>query len=173
VGTLEAFNTDGLRSLLDTVDIPTMKEKTLRYPGHIELMRAMRETGLFDTQEIEVRGVRVRPLDVTSKLMFPKWTYQSGEEEFTVLRVIVEGVKGGAPVCRMFDLYDETDRATGTSSMARTTAFPCTIAARMIVDGTIREGGVLPPERFAAKPGVFDRMETELRRRGVEIRQSE
>ncbi len=172
VGTLEAFNTDGLRSLLDTVDIPTMKEKTLRYPGHIELMRAMRETGLFDTQEIEVRGVRVRPLDVTSKLMFPKWTYQSGEEEFTVLRVIVEGVKSGAPVRRVFDLYDETDRATGTSSMARTTAFPCTIAARMIVDGTIREGGVFPPERFAAKPGLFDRMETELRRRGVEIRQS-
>lgn len=172
VGTLEAFNTDGLRSLLDTVDIPTMKEKTLRYPGHIELMRAMRETGLFDTQEIEVRGVRVRPLDVTSKLMFPKWTYEAGEEEFTVLRVIVEGVKGGAAARRVFDLYDETDRETGTSSMARTTAFPCTIVARMIVDGTIGTQGVLPPERFAAQPGVFERMEAELRRRSVEIRQS-
>ena len=170
VGTLEAFNTDGLRSLLDTVDIPSMKEKTLRYPGHIELMRAMRETGLFGTEEIEVRGVRVRPLDVTSKLMFPKWTYQPGEEEFTVLRVIVEGVKNGTPARQVFDLYDETDRTTGTSSMARTTAFPCTIVARMLADGTIREHGVLPPERFAAQAGVYERIVAELGRRGVKIR---
>lgn len=170
VGTLEAFNTDGLRSLLDTVDIPTMKEKTLRYPGHIELMRAMRETGLFGTEEIEVRGVRVRPLDVTSKLMFPKWTYQPGEEEFTVLRVIVEGMKDGSSSKYVFDLYDETDRATGTSSMARTTAFPCTIVARMLVDGTIKEHGVLPPERFAAQAGVFEHIVAELNQRGVEIR---
>ena len=36
IGTLEAFNTDGLRSLAHTVKCPNMKEKTLRYPGHIE-----------------------------------------------------------------------------------------------------------------------------------------
>lgn len=170
VGTLEAFNTDGLRSLLDTMDIPTMKEKTLRYPGHGELMRVLRESGFFDTREIEVRGTRVRPVDVTSRLLFPAWTYQEGEEEFTVLRVVVEGVKDGAAVRQVFDLYDETDCATGTSSMARTTAFPCTIVARMIAEGTIRGPGVLPPERFAAQPGIFERIVRELDQRGVRIR---
>ena len=45
VGTLEAFNTDGLRSLTTSLKVPFMKEKTLRYPGHIELMRVLRETG--------------------------------------------------------------------------------------------------------------------------------
>ena len=89
VGTLEAFNTDGLRSLIETVGkrygVPTMKEQTLRYPGHIALMRVMRETGLFSKETIEVGGAKVRPLDVTSALLFPKWTYAPGEEDLTVM----------------------------------------------------------------------------------------
>ena len=80
VGTLEAFNTDGLRTLLSTIDIPNMKEKTLRYPGHCELMRVLRETGLFNKDEIDVEGVKVRPLDLTSKLLFPRWSFEPGEE---------------------------------------------------------------------------------------------
>ncbi|MEK7757760.1 MAG: saccharopine dehydrogenase C-terminal domain-containing protein, partial [Planctomycetota bacterium] len=116
VGTLEAFNTDGLRTLLGTVRVANMREKTLRYPGHIELMRVLRETGFFDQSEIEVKGVKVRPRDVTAKLLFPRWTYVQGEEEFTVLRVVVEGAKGGKLMRLTYDLYDEYDRTSGTSS---------------------------------------------------------
>ena len=170
VGTLEAFNTDGLRSLLHTVKIPHMKEKTLRYPGHIELMRVLRDTGFFDKAEIEVGGVRVRPLDVTAKLMFPKWTLEPGEPEFTVLRVAVEGQSGGRTVRHAYDLYDETDAATGTTSMARTTAFPCTIAARMLTDGRFARAGVFPPELLAGEPDMFDHFVEELAARGVRIR---
>ncbi len=78
VGTLEAFNTDGLRTLARTLDVPNMKEKTLRYPGHIEKMAVLRETGFFDSQEIEIHGVRIRPLDFTAKLLFPKWKLHEG-----------------------------------------------------------------------------------------------
>jgi lysine 6-dehydrogenase len=66
IGTLEAFNTDGLRSLLYTIKIPFMKEKTLRYPGHVEKMRVLRETGFFSDTPIEVGGARVSPIDFTS-----------------------------------------------------------------------------------------------------------
>lgn len=170
VGTLEAFNTDGLRTLLRTLDIPTMKEKTLRYPGHIELMRVLRETGFFDKNEIDVRGVRVRPLDVTARLLFPQWTHEPGEEEFTVLRVVVEGMRGGERVRYTYDLFDEYDAATATSSMARTTAFPCTIAARMLARGEVTGPGVIAPEVLAAQPGLFDRMVRDLRDRGVVMR---
>lgn len=170
VGTLEAFNTDGLRTLLRTLDIPTMKEMTLRYPGHIEIMRVLRETGFFDKNEIDVRGVRVRPLDVTARLLFPKWTHEPGEEEFTVLRVIVEGTRGGGRVRHTYDLFDEYDAATATSSMARTTAFPCTIAARMLARGEVAGPGVIAPEVLAAQPGAFDRMVRELGDRGVVMR---
>ncbi|MCH8966070.1 MAG: saccharopine dehydrogenase family protein [Planctomycetes bacterium] len=169
VGTLEAFNTDGLRTMLSTLDIPNMKEKTLRYPGHIALMRALRETGFFRKDLIDVGGVKVRPLDVTSKLLFAKWSYEAGEEEFTVLRVIVEGEKGGEPVRHTYDLYDEYDRRTGTSSMARTTAFPNVIVARMIVSGAFHEPGVIPPERLGARAGLFDHMVRELSARGVTL----
>ncbi|MFN2110140.1 MAG: saccharopine dehydrogenase family protein, partial [Anaerolineae bacterium] len=68
VGTLEAFNTDGLRTLRRTLDAPFMKEKTLRYPGHINLMRVFRESGFFDAEPLDVGGVAIRPIDLTSKL---------------------------------------------------------------------------------------------------------
>lgn len=168
-GTLEAFLTDGLRSLIHTLDIPNMVEKTLRYPGHCELMRILRETGLFDKTKIEVAGVRVRPLDVTSKLLFPRWTYEPGEEDFTVLRVRVEGTKEGQKVRYTYDLYDEYDRETQTSSMSRTTAFPATIVGRMLINGVLKEPGVFTPEQLAARPDIFDHMVKELRAKGVHL----
>lgn len=168
-GTLEAFNTDGLRTLLTTIRITNMREKTLRYPGHIELMGVLRETGFFDQSEIEVKGVKVRPRDVTAKLLFPKWTYTQGEEEFTILRVLVEGQRGGKAMRYAYDLYDEYDRTSGTSSMARTTGFPCVIVARMLALGRIAERGVFAPESLAQREGLFELMVSELDRRGVKV----
>src|SRR5207247_9524925 len=99
LGTLEAFNTDGLRSVATTLAVPFMKEKTLRYPGHIELMRVLRSVGLFAKDPIEVKGPRgsagsaasVRPLDVLSTLLFPQWTYEEGEADLTVMRIDAKG----------------------------------------------------------------------------------
>jgi lysine 6-dehydrogenase len=173
VGTLEAFNTDGLRSLLTTIDIPNMKEKTLRYPGHIELMRVLRETGFFGEESSAGRGVTVRPLDVTSALLFPKWKADPGESEFTVLRVIVEGKKNGRGSRVQFDLFDENDSVRDMSSMARTTGFPCVIVAKMLAEGRISARGVLPPELIATQPGVFDHIISELAARGVRIKQAQ
>ncbi|MEK7730322.1 MAG: saccharopine dehydrogenase C-terminal domain-containing protein, partial [Planctomycetota bacterium] len=170
VGTLEAFNTDGLRTLLGTVRVANMREKTLRYPGHIELMRVLRETGFFDQSEIEVKGVKVRPRDVTAKLLFPRWTYEQGEEEFTVLRVLVEGLHGGKAMRYAYDLYDEYDRTSGMSSMARTTSFPCVIVARMLALGRFAERGVFAPETLAQREGLFELIVSELDRRGVKVR---
>ena len=169
IGTLEAFNTDGLRSLIQTLDIPNMKEKTLRYPGHVELMRVLRETGFFDKNPIDINGVRVRPLDVTSRLLFPKWKFDESEAEFTVMRVMVEGRKGNSPMRYTYELYDETDRTSGTSSMARTTGFPCTIIARMIARGEFADPGVFPLELLARREGLFDQMIKELGARGVRL----
>jgi saccharopine dehydrogenase-like NADP-dependent oxidoreductase len=169
VGTLEGFNTDGLRSLLTTLDIPTMLEKTLRYPGHIELMRVFRETGLFALDEIDVGGARVRPRDVTARLLFPKWTYAPGEEEFTVMRVVAEGVNNEKRVRLQYELYDETDVSTGTTSMARTTAYPCAIMARWMARGWFAEKGVIPLELAVRREGLFGGMIDELASRGVKL----
>ena len=168
VGTVEAFNTDGLRSLAYTMrHVPFMKEKTLRWPGHIELMLAMRETGLFSQEPVRIGGSDVRPIDLISELMFPKWSYEPGEEDLTVMRVIAEGRKGGASVRHVWDMLDLYDRESGWTSMARTTAYPCTIMARMVARGEITMRGVLPPELLGSQSGLADAVLAELARRGV------
>jgi saccharopine dehydrogenase-like NADP-dependent oxidoreductase len=171
VGTLEAFNTDGLRSLLDTIDAPRIREKTLRWPGHIELMRVLRETGFFGKERIEVDGVEVRPLAMTSKLLFEHWRLEPREREFTYLRVEVAGQKDGREQRFVTTLLDEYDSETDEHSMARTTGFPCTIVLRMLLDGTIEGPGVIVPEQLGAQPPVFDRLVRELALRGVHLEQ--
>jgi saccharopine dehydrogenase-like NADP-dependent oxidoreductase len=167
VGTLEAFNTDGLRTLADTLDAPFMKEKTLRYPGHIELMRVLRETGFFEEREIDVGGQRVRPMDVTAKLLFPKWTFEDGEADLTVMRIIVEGEKDGERRRCRWDLIDTYDPETNWRSMSRTTGFPCAVMARMLASGRIDKTGVLPPELLADDEALVREMLAELANRGV------
>jgi lysine 6-dehydrogenase len=168
VGTLEAFNTDGLRSLVRTLSVPDMKEKTLRYPGHIELMRVFREMGLFRSEPVRVAGGQeVRPIDVTSALMFPMWSYEEGEEDLTVMRVIAEGWVGDRRLRLTWDLHDVYDREARATSMARTTALPCTIVARMLADGTFGEPGVHPPEVIGKTGSLMDRVIGELAERNV------
>jgi saccharopine dehydrogenase-like NADP-dependent oxidoreductase len=168
IGTLEAFNTDGLRSLATTLNVPFMKEKTLRYPGHVALVRALRDTGFFSKEPVEIGGHLVRPLDVTAKLLFPKWTYGEGEADLTVMRVTASGTEGGRAITLGWDLYDEYDPATDTRSMSRTTAFPATIVARMLLDGRYRKPGVHPPEHLGREAGVLEHVLAELAKRGVE-----
>jgi len=167
VGTLEAFNTDGLRSLAETLDVPNMREKTLRYPGHIDLARAMRETGLFSEEPIEVDGVQVRPRALLAKLLFPKWTYEPFEEDITVMRVTVEGELDGVATRFRWDLLDRLDPETGFTSMARTTGFTCTVVARLMLDGTIDRHGVFAPEHIATDEGVLDKVIAGLAERDI------
>lgn len=167
VGTLEAFNTDGLRSLIRTIKATNMVEKTLRYPGHARLMQVLRDTGFLDRHHIDVKGASIRPVDLTEKLLFPLWTLDEGEREFTLLRVAIEGRLGKGRVSWTYDLYDEPEPAAGTSSMARTTAFPNVIMARMLAAGEFREPGVFPPELLGGRPGIMERMTEELAQRGV------
>jgi saccharopine dehydrogenase-like NADP-dependent oxidoreductase len=166
VGTLEAFDTDGLRSLIKTLRVPHMLEKTLRYPGHIELMRVLRDTGFFSQRPIDIGGQKVRPLDVTSALLFPKWTFGEGEADLTVLRVIAIGKKDGVHTRLRYDLWDRYDPKTKMRSMSRTTAFPAAIFARLLADGKFGPG-VHPPETLATQPGIFEHVMGELNRRGI------
>ena len=166
VGTLEAFNTDGLRTLLHTVAAPFKKEKTLRYPGHIEKMRMLRETGLFGRTPMLVGEAMVAPIDLTAKLLFPIWQMEDGDEDFTIMRIIVEGAKDGQFRRHEFNLLDRYDRATGTTSMARTTGYTCTAAVRLVAAGLFQRKGISPPE-FVGREGGWPFIRAELARRGV------
>jgi saccharopine dehydrogenase-like NADP-dependent oxidoreductase len=167
IGTLEAFNTDGLRTLLHTIDAPFKIEKTLRYPGHIEKMRMLREVGFFNKEPIDVGGVKVAPLDLTTKLLFPMWQMKEGDEDFTVLRVVVEGEKDGRRVMHTFDMLDRYDPISGVTSMARTTGYTCTAVARLVASGGYTQKGISPPEFVGRDPGCRDFVLAELQKRGI------
>lgn len=168
VGTLESFVTDGLRSLLRTSKTPSMVEKTLRYPGHREKMAMLRESGFFSAEPIELKdGRRVSPLELTSRLLFPLWQLNDGEDELTVMRVEVVGRSGGERRRYTYDLLDRYDAQTRTSSMARTTGYTATAAVRLFVDGLYREVGISPPEFLGRRADCYDRMMADLAARGV------
>jgi saccharopine dehydrogenase-like NADP-dependent oxidoreductase len=171
IGTLEAFNSDGLRSLIKTMpNIPNMIERTLRYPGHIELMRVFRESGFFSKEEIDIKGKKIRPLDLTSKLLFPQWKLGDEEKEFTVMRVIVSGLENNKQVTYTYDLLDRYDAATKTSSMARTTGYTCTGAARLILENKFTRKGVSTPEFVGEDENCFNTMINYLKERNINYR---
>lgn len=177
VGTLEAFNTDGLRSLLTTMaHVPEMRERTLRWPGHRELALALRESGFLSEEPIAAtdaggKPVRIVPREATSRMLFREWKLEPADREFTAMRVTVRGADraGGAPRQAVWHLLDRGDAATGTSSMARTTGYTCTAVAELMLSGAFRAPGVHPPERLGAVPGVLEKVLAHLAERGVTL----
>ncbi len=170
VGTLEAFNTDGLRSLASTLDIPEMVEKTLRYPGHAEQMAVLRHLGMFSNEPVAVNDAMVRPRDLTARLLFPQWSYDESEVDLTVMRVEAIGRDHEQRSVRLrFDLFDERDPTTGCTSMSRTTAFPATLIARRIASGELTGVGVQPPEFLAGDDGLVRALHEGLTARGVQL----
>jgi saccharopine dehydrogenase-like NADP-dependent oxidoreductase len=146
VGTLEVFNTDGLRSLIKTLDIPNMKEKTMRYPGHIEKVKLLRQAGFFSETPVSIKGQMIRPIDVTAKLLFPQWELKPGEKDLTIMRVSVAGTKDGQKTTYTWDLFDRYDPETKVHSMARTTGYTATAALRLLKEGMFDRKGIIVPE---------------------------
>lgn len=172
VGTLESFNTDGLRTLL-RLEIPNMKEKTFRYPGHAEKMRLFRETGFFDSEPLDFGRLQLSPLEMTARLLFPAWQLKEGDRDLTAMRMEIEGVKDGQRILRKFELLDRFDTGTQTTSMARTTGYTCTAIVRLVAGGHFWKKGVHAPEVVGRSQGCFERVVKDLEDRGVRVNQVE
>ncbi len=168
IGTLEAFNTDGLRTLAVTIDAPNLKEKTLRYPGHIEKMTVLRELGFFSKEEsIDFKGQKISPLEMTAQVLFPNWKLKQGESDITIFQSIIEGTKDGKKIKYTIDMYDKYCPDTDVISMARTTGYTATIAIRMMADGVYTHKGISPPEYMGKYPECVDYMQKGLKEKGV------
>ena len=170
LGTLEAFNSDGLRSLIRTIDCPDMIEKTLRYPGHIGKIKLLQEIGYFSTETINIKGQIVRPIDLTTQLLFPLWELKD-EHDVTVMLIMVEGTKDNRKMRYTWELADEFDAATGIHSMARTTGYTATAAVRLISSGSYKRKGISPPEYIGFEPACVDFMLKDLAKRNVIYRE--
>ncbi len=172
VGTLEAFLTDGLRTLTRTVGVPDMCEKTIRYPGHARQMELLRDMGLFSEEPIDVGGISVRPRDVAARLLFPLWRFEPGEPDLTVMRVMIRSASGGTENRSEYNLLDRYDAVTDTPSMARTTGYTCTAIVRLVASGKFTGRGVCPLEYVGREAGCFESVMTHLKTRGIELKES-
>jgi len=173
IGKLEAVNTDGLRTLLRTMKIPNMVEKTLRYPGHIGLMKVFKEIGLFSSEEIDIGGSSIKPVALTSKLIFPFWTPDENEEDFTVLQFSIYGKADGKNVEHVYTVFDRFNSDTNTSSMARTTGYTCCAVARFILEEKYNRIGICPPEYLGVDEKCYKNVLAYLMKKGINITHTE
>ena len=167
VGTLEAFNTDGLRTLLETIDAPDMVEKTLRYPGYREKILLLKQAGFLNDQPIQIKDCALSPLDMTARILIKQWELKEGDHDLTILRVDVEGEKQGY----RFEIFDTYDPKAKIHSMARTTGFTATIMTRALLKGMIKETGIIPPEKLGHDYELVSFVFDELKKRGIHYNQ--
>ncbi|PIY30629.1 MAG: hypothetical protein COZ08_11835 [Bacteroidetes bacterium CG_4_10_14_3_um_filter_42_6] len=167
LGTLEAFNSDGLRSLVYTLKADVMREKTLRYPGYTAKVKLLADVGFFNPVKMRVGGVEVSPLSLTSQLLFDQWKLHKGEEDMTIMRIVVEGSMNGVRHQFVCDLHDEYDPISNVHSMARTTGYAASVALRWLMSSETLKKGVTLPEKLALEDGSVDYILAGLAERNV------
>jgi lysine 6-dehydrogenase len=167
-GPLECFHTSGGSSTLPLTfggRLRTLEYKTIRYPGHCERMRLLKDLGLMDTKPIHPwdRGVAVAPREVLEALLAEHLVDPDGD--VVLMRVAASGAENGRTVHRVFELVDHADPVTGHTAMMRSTGYPAAIVAGMLGRGEITRRGAVPQE--LAVPG--EAFLTALRQRGFRI----
>ena len=173
VGTLESFYTDGLRTLADSIEgVESMWEKTLRYPGHVEKVRLLRDLGFFDDKPVKTLVGEVSPKYVTARL-FERTLWMPEVGDLLAMRIEVSGKLGGADKTYEYRLIDYFNHETGVSAMARTTGYTAAIVAAMMAKGKIAGKGVLTPESLATDPEFTEGVIAELGKRGVKVEKIE
>lgn len=172
VGRLEAFYTDGLRTLHQTIKgVRNMWEKTLRYPGHVEKIKVLRSLGFFSETPVSVGDVRVVPLDLASVLLEQKLSMPV-VKDILAMSVAVDGSANGKLTRYLFRLLDRYDEKQQITAMARTTAYTASIIIQLLAQGVIKERGIVPPETLGMNHAVFDAVMTELEKKGIQVNTS-
>lgn len=167
LGRLEAFHTAGGLSTMPWVfegRVDRMEYKTLRYPGHAQIMRVIRELGLLDDEPLQVKDVTVRPRDVFIATVAPKLRKPEGHD-LVALKVVVTGTQERESRVRRYVLLDRYDTENRISAMMRTTGFSLSIVGQMQVAGAAGAAGV--HTAFEAVPS--ESYIEELRRRDIVV----
>ena len=139
----------------------------MRYPGHVDIIISLKESGFFNEMPIDVNGARISPLKVTSQILFNEWKLGLEEEELTVMKVKLVGKKDGESQIMEWSLLDFYDHETKISSMARTTGYTCTAAVNLLAQNLFHEKGVFPPELIGKYKICFDFVLEYLKERKV------
>jgi lysine 6-dehydrogenase len=171
VGECEAVFTHAPIDVVENLGLKNVKEcysKTVRWPGHFEKFKTLVELGLTSTEPEIINGIEISPRKFLVSHLSRLLQYQENEGDLVVMRVVVNGYKSGRRQALTFEMIDQYDERNDMMAMSRTTGFPCSIVAQMILRGEIEEVGVVPPEVCVPHEKFF----TELAKRGIKISSS-
>jgi saccharopine dehydrogenase-like NADP-dependent oxidoreductase len=169
LGKLEAFYTDGLRTLIDTIpSVELMWEKTLRYPGHVSKINLLKDLGFFSEEPIEINGNPVTPREISSTLLGKK-LWMPEVNDLLVMRIEVIGFLNGERICLTHQLMDSFDEEKNVSAMGRTTAYTASTVSGLLIKGLIKRKGVFPPELLGANNELSQIFFKDLKEKGITI----
>lgn len=169
VGRLEAFYTDGVRTLHHSLKgVRNISEKTLRYPGHAEKVRLLRDLGFFDESPLEVDQTAIAPRKLTMRLLERRLSAPE-VRDLVAMRLTVSGVKEGSEVHYAYRLLDRYDEKRNVTAMGRTTAYTASAVIQLLAKKAVREKGVIPPETLGMKESLFNQIMAELDRKGIKV----
>ena len=172
VGILDAFYTDGLRTIVDSIPgVDEMWEKTLRYPGHVEKVKLLRDLGFFDDKPVPVSGIEVQPRLVTARIL-ERTLWNPEIRDLVAMLIEVKGESSGDARGYRYTLLDRFNQKTQVTAMARTTAYTASIVAGMVSKGMIKGPGVIPPERLGMDHELIQGLMTALGKRGITIEET-
>ena len=164
IGSMEAFYTNGLRSLIRNIRARNLNEKTIRYRGHMEKIKFLKQMGLLDEESIEVDGTKVVPKEVLAVLM-KKYLSFPQINDILYMEIKIESNTGHEEVYTLFDKGD-----SHLSAMARTTGFTNAVVSDLVLKGKVKETGIVAPEILSKDLGLYHDIDESLRKLGIEIR---
>lgn len=172
VGKLEAFYTDGLRTLLHSLrNVDEMYEKTFRYPGHVEKIKLLKALGWFDEKPVKIGNVEVVPRDVAHRLLERKLK-RPEIPDIVAMLIQVEGLKGNKRIRYVYHMFDRYDKKHRVTSMARTTAYTASVVAQLLVKKRVLDKGVIPPERLGMNERFYRPFLGMMKKRGISIKET-
>jgi len=172
VGRLEAFYTDGLRTLLHTLKgVREMWEKTLRYRGHVQKIELLKTLGFFDEKPIEIGNASISPRELTARLLERKLKMPEVRDVVAML-VEVSGVKDGREVLYSYHMMDRYDKKNKVTAMARTTAYTTSIVAQLVAKKHVEEKGVIPPEKLGMNERIYEKFMSAMKKHGIKIKEN-
>ena len=172
VGKLEAFYTDGLRTLLHTVKgARDMWEKSLRYPGHVEKIKLLKTLGFFDEKPIQVENLKIPPREITAKLLERKLK-KTEIPDIVVMHVEIGGLKDDKRVTYSYHMLDRYDKKRKITAMARTTAYTTSSVAQLVAKKAIEEKGVIPPEKLGMNEKHYKKFVSMMKKRRIVVKES-
>ena len=167
LGVYEYFASDGIRTMLKTFnDAEDLVEYTLRYPGHLQTMKVLKEMGFLSREEVTVDGVRVRLSKILVKVLEKRLVRDAPDR--VVMYIEAESKSG---VKRRFIMDVEYNDKIRMSAMGKVTGFTQSIIAKMLLEGRISGKGLVPPERIGMDLKAYDELMHNLAERGIEVKE--